>query len=61
MQLRAAEAPIGLLRGLFRWHLFVKLYFKADVEAVTARMLELADSAPEGVRGELEVNPVNMI
>ena len=61
VQLRAAEAPIGLLRGLFRWHLFVKLYFKADVEAVTARMLELADSAPEGVRGELEVNPVNMI
>ena len=61
LQCRACEAPIGMLRGEFRWQLFVKLYFKADVEAVTARMLEIAEHAPEGVRGELEVNPVNMI
>ena len=61
VQLRAAQAPIGFLRGEHRWHLFVKLYFKADVEAVTDRMLRLAEAAPEGVRGELEVNPVNMI
>ena len=61
LQCRACEAPIGLLRGEFRWQLFVKLYFKADVEAVTRRMLEIAEQSPEGVRGELEVNPVNMI
>ena len=61
VQLRSGEAPIALLRGEHRWHLFVKLYFKADVEAVCARMEEIAESAPDGVRGELEVNPVNMI
>ena len=61
VQLRAAQAPIALLRGEHRWHLFVKLYFKADVEAAASRMLELAEAAPEGVRGELEINPVNMI
>ena len=61
LQCRACEAPIGLLRGEYRWQLFVKLYFRADVDAVTRRMLEIAEQAPEGVRGELEVNPVNMI
>lgn len=61
LQCRACEAPIGLLRGAHRWQLFVKLYFKADVEAVTRRMLAIAEAAPEGVRAELEVNPVNMI
>ena len=61
LQCRACEAPIALLRGEHRWQLFVKLYFKADVEAVTRRMLEIAEQAPDGVRGELEVNPVNMI
>jgi len=61
LQCRACEAPIGMLRGEFRWQLFVKLYFKADVEAVTRRMLEIAEQSPDGVRGELEVNPVNMI
>ena len=61
LQCRACEAPIALLRGEHRWQLFVKLYFKADVEAVTRRMLEIAEQSPDGVRGELEVNPVNMI
>ena len=61
LQLRAAEAPIALLRGERRWQLYVKLYFRADVGAVTERMRQLADQAPDGVRGELEVNPVNMI
>ena len=61
VQLRAAEAPIAFLRGEHRWQLFVKLYFKADVEAAVERMQAIAEAAPEGVRGELEVNPVNMI
>ena len=61
LQLRAVEAPIGMLRGEHRWQLFVKLYFKADVEAVAAHMQAMAEAAPEGVRAELEVNPVNMI
>ena len=61
LQCRACEAPIAFLRGEHRWQLFVKLYFKADVEAVTRKMQAIAEAAPEGVRGELEVNPVNMI
>ena len=61
LQLRAAEAPIGLLRGEYRWQLFAKLYFKADLEAVAGRMQRLTETAAEGVRAELEVNPVNMI
>lgn len=61
LQLRAAEAPISLLRGEFRWQLYLKLYFRADADAFAERLRALADEAPEGVKGELEVNPVNMI
>lgn len=60
VQLRAAEAPISLLRGEHRWQLFLKMYFKGDLNAACARMQELADAAPEGVRAELEVNPANL-
>ncbi len=61
VQLGAMEAPIKMIRGDTRWQLLVKLYFKADLEAVVARMQALADAAPDGVRAELEVNPNNMI
>ncbi len=60
VQLRAVEAPMGLLRGEYRWQLFMKLYFKGDMEAVCRRMQEMADRAPDGVRAELEINPVNL-
>ncbi len=60
VQLRALEAPISLLRGEHRWQLFLKMYFKGDLGAACARMQEMAGAAPEGVRAELEVNPVNM-
>ncbi len=60
IQLAAAEAPIRLLRGEARWQLLVKLYFKADTDAVAARMQALADEAPAGVRAELEINPNNL-
>ena len=60
LQLAAMEAPIKLLRGEARWQLLVKLYFKADVEAVAAHMQALADAAPKNVRAELEINPNNM-
>ncbi len=61
IQLAATEAPIRQIRGDYRWQLLVKLYFKADMDAVEARMQALADAAPEGVRGELEVNPNSMV
>ena len=60
VQLRALEAPIALLRGEHRWQLFLKMYFKGDLNAACARMQALAGDAPEGVRAELEVNPVNL-
>jgi len=60
IQLAATEAPIRQIRGEYRWQLLVKLYFKADLDAVEARMQALADAAPEGVRAELEVNPNNL-
>ena len=60
VQLRAVEAPIGQLRGAFRWQLFLKMYFKGDVNAAAERMQAIADAAPPGVRGELEVNPANL-
>lgn len=60
VQLRAGEAPIKRLRGEARWQLFVKLVYKADLEGAEALMQALADAAPKGVRGELEINPVNM-
>ena len=61
VQLAAAQAPIKLLRGESRWQLLVKLYYKADLGAVAAKLQALADAAPQGVRAELEVNPNNMI
>lgn len=60
IQLGAMEAPIKLLRGENRFQVLLKLYFKADLEAVAAKMQALADAAPEGVRAELEINPNNL-
>lgn len=60
IQMAAAEAPIRQIRGKYRWQLLLKLYFKADLDAIEAKMQALADAAPEGVRAELEVNPNNL-
>jgi primosomal protein N' len=60
IQLSAAEAPIRQIRGEYRWQLLLKLYFKADLDAVEGRMQALAEAAPEGVRAELEINPNNL-
>ena len=60
IQMRALEAPIRLLRGMARWQLFLKMYFKGDLPGATRRMQALADEAPAGVRAELEVNPSNL-
>ena len=37
------------------------MYFKADQEAVTRKMRDVAAETAEGVQAEMEVNPVNMI
>ena len=61
IQLAATQAPIRQIRGEARGQLFLKLYFKADLEAVAGQMQALADAAPEGVRAELEVNPNSLV
>ena len=60
VQMRAVEAPIKLLRGLTRWQVFLKMYFKGDLDGVTREMQAIADGAPPEVQAELEVNPSNM-
>ena len=61
VQMRAVEAPIKLLRGQWRYQVFLKMYFKGDVEAVTEEMRRIADMERNGIRAELEMNPVNMV
>ena len=61
VQMRALEAPIRFLRNRWRWQVFLKMYFKADQEAVTRKMRDVAAETAEGVQAEMEVNPVNMI
>ena len=61
VQMRAVEAPIKLLRGQWRYQVFLKMYFKGDVEAVTAEMRRIAEMERPGIRAELEINPVNMV
>ena len=60
VQMRSLEAPISLLRGEYRWQLFLKMYFKGDLNAVCEEMRAMAENAPGGIRAELEVNPVNL-
>lgn len=60
IQMRALEAPIKRLRGLFRWQVFLKMYFKGDISGATGKMQELADGVENDVRAELEINPANM-
>jgi len=60
VQMRALEAPIKLLRGEARWQVFLKMYFKGDLDSTSAFMQRLADEPREGVRGEMEINPTNL-
>ena len=53
VQMRAVEAPIKLLRGLTRWQVFLKMYFKGDLDGVTREMQAIADDAPPEVQAEL--------
>ena len=60
VQLRALEAPIKLLRGEARWQVFLKMYFKGDLDATSAFMQKLADEPRAGIRAEMEINPTNL-
>ncbi|MCQ2437091.1 MAG: primosomal protein N' [Clostridia bacterium] len=60
IQMRALEAPISLLRGMSRWQIFMKVYFRVDMNAVAVKMQSLADSVPDGISAEVEINPTNL-
>ena len=60
VKFRQRDCPVRRLRGEYRYQVFLKMYFKADVHAITARMQRLAD-AQSGARAELEVNPANSL
>ena len=60
VQMRALEAPVKLLRGMTRWQVFLKMYFRGDLEGLTCEMQRLANEAPPELRAELEVNPTNL-
>ena len=59
--IHANTAPVKLLKGLYRRQLFVKAYNGADAPKILEIMRDISMNAPEDVRAELEINPVNMI
>ena len=60
--LKSTEPPgIRLLRGMTRRQILFKLLTGAETDDFCAFLTERAESAGEGVRAFLEVNPVNMI
>lgn len=61
IQMRALEAPIGLLRGEARWQVFIKMYARAEADAVISEMELLERQEFSGARVELEVNPTAML
>lgn len=60
VQMRALEAPVKRLRAQYRYQVFLKMYFKADCAAITAKMQALAEGVSQGVTAELEVNPTSL-
>ncbi|MGI5900598.1 MAG: replication restart helicase PriA [Christensenellales bacterium] len=60
--MRHMEAPIGLIKGRYRWQLFLKINAKAP-EAIIEKLAEIAAEGFEAKNLEckLEVNPTNMM
>lgn len=61
LAVQAAPAPIKMLRGEYRWQVYVKMLARGRVNEITAMMEEIAESGMDKVRIELEVNPASMI
>ena len=49
------------LDGLFRYHVFLKLYARGHAGEIQAELERLAREGAPGVRMEAEVNPTNMM
>ena len=61
IHMHAKEAPVARLDGLFRCHVFIKLYARGHTEAIWAEAERLAREGAPGVRMEAELNPTNMM
>lgn len=61
LAVQAAPAPIKMLRGEYRWQVYVKMLARGRVNEITAMMDQIAESGMDKVRIELEVNPASMI
>lgn len=60
VHMRALEAPLGMIRGEYRWQVFVKLYRKPEAKQILAKMDELSRGHRD-VRVDLEIDPSNML
>ncbi len=60
LHMRALAAPIGYIRGQYRWQLFVKLSAKAP-DAVLAYLETLSHLETPDVLTDLEINPNSML
>ena len=61
LAVQAAPAPIKMLRGEYRWQVYVKMLSRGRVNEITAMMEEIAEGGMDKARIELEVNPASMI
>ena len=61
IHMHAKEAPVIRLDGLFRYHVFLKLYARGHAGEIQAELERLAREGAPGVRMEAEVNPTNMM
>lgn len=60
VHMRALEAPLGMIRGEYRWQVFVKLYRKPEAQQILAKMDEFSREQKD-VRIDLEIDPSNML
>ena len=58
---RADEAPIGKIRGLYRYHVLLKLFEHADAKPVLDFLSELAQETDEFCQVYYELNPSNLM
>lgn len=59
--LRADEAPVKKIRGLFRYHVLMKLFNHPDTAPITALMAELTATGDENCHIYCEINPATMM
>jgi primosomal protein N' (replication factor Y) len=61
MLLGAAEAPIALIRGRYRYRLLAKGPKSADMQSFLRDLLSLAPKERNGVRVQIDVDPQNFM